>query len=53
MKSVCSTTVLQDTWDQGGEVDVHGWIYSVGDGIIKDLGYGIAAREDVARLEAD
>ncbi|MEL0064589.1 MAG: carbonate dehydratase [Gammaproteobacteria bacterium] len=53
VKSVCSTTVLQDTWDQGGEVDVHGWIYSVGDGIIKDLGYGIAAREDVARLEAD
>jgi amphi-Trp domain-containing protein len=35
--NVCSTTIVQDAWRSGAELAVHGWIYSVGDGLLKDL----------------
>ncbi len=35
--NVCRTTIVQDAWRAGRELTVHGWIYSVGDGILNDL----------------
>ena len=35
---VCQTTIVRDAWRRGQELAVHGWIYSVDDGIIRDLG---------------
>ena len=35
--NVCKTTIVQDAWRQGQELCVHGWIFSIGDGIIKEL----------------
>ena len=35
--NVCRTTVLKDAWDRGQRVAVHGLIYSVADGLLKDL----------------
>ena len=31
------TAVLRDAWDKGRKVQVHGWVYSLKDGLIKDL----------------
>ena len=39
---VSETTVLQDAWLRGQEVTVHGWIYSLEDGLLCDI--GITAR---------
>lgn len=35
--NVSETTVLRDAWARGQEVTVHGWIYGVADGILRDL----------------
>ena len=36
--NVCQSTVLKDAWDNGSAITVHGWIYDVADGLLKDLG---------------
>jgi carbonic anhydrase len=35
--NVCRTTIVQDAWRRGQPLAVHGWIYSVSDGLLKDL----------------
>ncbi len=32
------TAVLRDAWAKGRKIQVHGWVYSLNDGLIKDLG---------------
>jgi carbonic anhydrase len=34
---VCETTVVREAWERGQELSVHGWIYSLQDGRIRDL----------------
>jgi carbonic anhydrase len=36
--NICNTTIIQKAWKQGKELSVHGWIYSIENGILKDLG---------------
>ena len=35
--NVCRATVVQDSWLRGQEVTVHGWVYGLHDGLLKDL----------------
>ncbi len=35
--NVCHTTVVRDAWDKGQELAVHGWIYRLQDGLLRDL----------------
>lgn len=35
--NVCQTTVVSDAWLRGQPLTVHGWIYGVGDGLLRDL----------------
>ncbi len=35
--NVCETTVIRDAWARGQDVRVHGWIYGLKDGHIRDL----------------
>jgi carbonic anhydrase len=37
VESVCRTTVVQDAWERGQELTVHGWIYGLQDGLVRDL----------------
>jgi carbonic anhydrase len=37
VKNVCNTTIVQKAWQQGKELSIHGWIYSIENGILKDL----------------
>lgn len=36
--NVARTTVVRDAWHRGQQLAVHGWIYGVGDGLVRDLG---------------
>jgi len=35
--NVCATTVVQDAWGRGQELSVHGWVYGLRDGLLRDL----------------
>lgn len=49
--NVCQTTVVQEAWKRGQDLTVHGWIYSLQDGLLKDLDVCISANEDINKLE--
>ena len=35
--TVCHTTIVQNAWKSKQDLAVHGWIYNIEDGILKDL----------------
>lgn len=37
VSNVCQTTIVQDAWARGQSLSVHGWIYSIRDGLLQDL----------------
>jgi carbonic anhydrase len=37
VKNVASDVFLQDAWARGQDVWVHGWVYSIANGLIRDL----------------
>jgi carbonic anhydrase len=45
--NVCHTTIVQDAWKRGQKVAVHGWIYSLGDGLLRDLGINVETSEQL------
>jgi carbonic anhydrase len=45
--NVCHTTILQDAWRRGQMVTVHGWIYALRDGLLRDLGMVIGSPEQI------
>jgi carbonic anhydrase len=44
--NVCQTTVLRDAWERGQELAVHGWVYGLKDGLIRDLATTITKPAD-------
>ena len=47
--NVCQTFVVQDAWQRGQPITVHGWIYGLKDGLMRDLGFTVRRPEDFAR----
>jgi carbonic anhydrase len=39
--NVCQTTIVRDAWDRGQELTVHGWVYGLQDGLVRDLGTSV------------
>jgi carbonic anhydrase len=35
--NIAQTTIVQDAWARGQSLEIHGWIYNVGDGLLRDL----------------
>src|SRR5687767_10187457 len=46
-RNVSQTSIVQDAWHRGQPLAVHGWIYSLQDGLLRDLGFTAAAADDV------
>ncbi|MCB1772320.1 MAG: carbonate dehydratase [Gammaproteobacteria bacterium] len=46
--NVCNTSIVKQAWQQGRRLVVHGWIYSVGDGILHEQVPEIDSREALA-----
>jgi carbonic anhydrase len=40
--NVCQTTIARDAWERGQELTVHGWIYAIKDGLLRDLGVTVS-----------
>jgi carbonic anhydrase len=52
--NVCQTTVVEEAWEKGQNLTVHGWIYRLSNGLIRDLGMNISSLDEMAesRLKA-
>ena len=44
---VCETTIVRDAWARGQALTVHGWIYGLHDGRLRDLGFLASSDGDV------
>ena len=48
--NVGNTTIVQDAWERGQGIAIHGWIYDIADGLLRDLGVCITSSEDTEVL---
>jgi carbonic anhydrase len=46
--NVAQTTVVQDAWDRGQALTVHGWVYGLSDGIARDMKTSITSPAEAA-----
>jgi carbonic anhydrase len=46
--NVCRTTVMLEAWRRGQAVSVHGWIYGLQDGLLRDLGLSVTREDELA-----
>lgn len=45
--NVCRTTIARDAWARGQDLAVHGWIYGLHDGLLRNLNFRVARSEGV------
>jgi len=50
VRNVASDVFVQDAWARGQPLSVHGWVYSLGNGLVTDLNVGISSLEDYERV---
>ena len=48
--NVCQTTMVQGAWERGEPLVVHGWIYDIADGLLRDLEIRVGPGEDLEAL---
>src|SRR6058998_3377331 len=46
--NVCQTSIVRDVWKRGQELTVHGWIYGLHDGRLRDLNISIRQEQQIA-----
>lgn len=52
VRNVCHTSVVQEAWERGQELTVHGWVYSLRNGRIKDLRVSHSSAEQIDNIYA-
>ena len=48
--NVARSTVMQDAWARGQKLTLHGWVYGLSDGLLKDLRMSISDPKDIDRI---
>ncbi len=51
VRNVASDVFVQDAWKRGQPLSVHGWVYTLGTGLVTDLGVTVTGPEDLAELD--
>jgi carbonic anhydrase len=46
--NVSQTTIVRDAWARGQALAVHGWVYDLRDGLLRDLGMNVAGEDELA-----
>ena len=52
VRNLSRTSILEDAWARGQSVSVHGWIYGIGDGLLRNLEMSAGSREEAAEAYA-
>ncbi len=47
VRNVCQTSIVLDAWERGQKLTVHGWVYGLNDGLIRDLGVSMNRPEGI------
>lgn len=42
-----NSTIMQQAWERGQQIKIHGWVYGIGDGVLRDLGVAATSRESL------
>jgi carbonic anhydrase len=45
--NVSRTSIVRNAWSRQQRITIHGWIYAIGDGLLRDIGISISCPEDV------
>lgn len=48
--NVCYTSIARDAWERGQELTVHGWIYGIQDGRLRDLKVSVADFQEISTV---
>ena len=48
--NVCHTTIVQNAWKNGQKLTVRGWVYSLEDGLIRDLKVAVSSRDGISSV---
>jgi carbonic anhydrase len=48
--NVCHTTIVQNAWQRGQSLAIHGWVYDLHDGIIRDLNITITNLNEISSV---
>ena len=48
VRNVCQTSIVGDAWARAQELTVHGWIYAISDGLLRDLNVCITQPQEAA-----
>ena len=51
-RNVCRTTIVEDAWQRGQEVVIHGWVYGLHNGLLEDLRMTVAGIDDIEPAHA-
>lgn len=51
VKNVGNSTIVQEAWQRGQAVTIHGWIYDISDGLLQDMDACVSSAADLVALE--
>ncbi len=51
--NICDTSIIRDAWSRGQEIDIHGWIYDLHDGLLRDLEVSLDRPERLKQVYAE
>jgi len=49
-RNVCRTSIVRSAWKRGQRLAIHGWIYDLKDGLIRDLNFCVSKPEEIPTL---